>query len=725
MRKTKAVLIFALANIIQYSWATTEDNNIQENKVDTMTMSRVQHLEEVIVRSSKNKYNLPFISGTLRLGQSVTKLPQNVQVVTNEVLKDQQIISLDDGIQRTVSGVAKLEHWSDYVRINMRGSRAAAFREGMNITSTWGPMVEDMSYVDRVEIVKGPAGFMMSNGEPSGLYNIVTKKPTGQTKGSVGLTLGSYDLYRATLDLDGKLDKSGKLLYRFNAMGMSSNSFRANEFNKRISIAPVLRWKIDDKSMLTFEYDYQYMNGSNIGGYYTFSPKAYASLPRNYSLLEPGLEPTISHDHTAILNFQHELSPNWRMTAQGAFFLYKRTGSSLWPNSLKDNGDIVRGITNADVQNEMKFAQIYFNGQEQTGSISHNILAGLDAGDKHAWYDWSQNIALDEEGTFNVFKNRPTGTPSLGYHSFDRSDPIKVRANNTQILQSFYGLYAQDELGFFDDKLRLTLAGRFTYVHDASYGDEGTKVNHFSPRVGLSYSLDDNTSFYALYDQTFTPQAGIMRNGKKVDPVTGNNWEVGAKRQWLGGRLSTAIDFFRILMDNQSSADPQNTPQENYLVQVGQAVSKGIEFDLAGEILPGLSLLANYAFTDYKITKSVDPSQPKGTRMPGYAKHTINVWAKYLVKSGALKGFNVSLGQNTQIDRSTWAWGDVASNKIRLPDYVRWDGAIGWSGDKMSVMLNVYNLTNKYLYAGSYYGTYYYWQSEAPRNFRLSVTYNF
>ena len=39
-----------------------------------------------------------------------------------------------------------------------------------------------MSFVDHIEFVKGPAGFMLANGDPSGLYNLVTKKPTGQTK---------------------------------------------------------------------------------------------------------------------------------------------------------------------------------------------------------------------------------------------------------------------------------------------------------------------------------------------------------------------------------------------------------------------------------------------------------------------------------------------------------------------------------------------------------------
>ncbi len=61
--------------------------------------------------------------------------------------------------------------------------RLPPFRNGMNVKMPWGPLLEDMSMVERIEFVKGPASFMLANGEPTGFYNIVTKKPTGITKG--------------------------------------------------------------------------------------------------------------------------------------------------------------------------------------------------------------------------------------------------------------------------------------------------------------------------------------------------------------------------------------------------------------------------------------------------------------------------------------------------------------------------------------------------------------
>ena len=171
-----------------------------------------KELASVIITSNR-KFRTGWLSPSLRLSSPIIETPQNIQVITKGIITDQQSFDMLEGIQRNVSGAQKLEHWDNYARINMRGSNLTAFRNGMNVQMPWGPLTEDMSMVDRIEFVKGPAGFMLANGEPGGFYNVVTKKPSGRNKGEVGISLGSFDLYRTTRDLDGKLSKDGKLLY--------------------------------------------------------------------------------------------------------------------------------------------------------------------------------------------------------------------------------------------------------------------------------------------------------------------------------------------------------------------------------------------------------------------------------------------------------------------------------------------------------------------------------
>ena len=197
-------------------------------QVDFTLKENSQQLQEVVISGSRDSYKADQPSQSLRLNTPLIETPQNIQVVTREVLKDQQIISMSDGLVRNVSGAVRMEHWGDlYTNITARGSQIQAFRNGFNVVNSyWGPLTEDMSFVDHIEFVKGPAGFMLANGDPSGLYNVVTKKPTGQTKGEISFTLGSFDLYRTSLDLDGKLSKDGRLLYRLNISGQNKKSHR-------------------------------------------------------------------------------------------------------------------------------------------------------------------------------------------------------------------------------------------------------------------------------------------------------------------------------------------------------------------------------------------------------------------------------------------------------------------------------------------------------------------
>ncbi|MGC4058055.1 MAG: TonB-dependent receptor [Chitinophagaceae bacterium] len=694
-----------------------------------LNVSAQQLLHEVVIQSARNKYKTDKPSQSLRLNEPLLEIPQNVQVVSAEALKDQQVTSMSDGVIRNVSGVTRLEHWGDmYTRINARGSQLSAFRNGFNVVnSAWGPLTEDMSFVDHIEFVKGPAGFMLANGDPSGLYNVVTKKPTGRDfNGSASLTLGSFDLYRATVDLDGKFDKKGKVLYRLNLMNQTKGSFRPYEFNDRYSIAPVITYKIDDKTSLTFEYTLQHAKMSNVGSYYVYSPKGYGEFPVGYSIMSPGLDPTKINDHSAFLNFQHKLDDHWKLTAQAAYFSYNQIGSSMWPSSVDSAGNMIRSVSIWDAASTMKLGQVFLNGDVHTGPVHHRILAGLDMGNKNYLADWNQSHNLDTPGSYNIYTNN-AAAPANGYPVFDRSQSLATRAIYGNIDQRYSAVYVQDELGFLDNRVRLTLAGRYTDVSQASYGGTARTAQQFTPRIGLSVSVARDFSVYALYDQAFTPQAGVLRSGADIKPITGNNMEAGLKKDWFDGKWNTTLSVYRILKNNELTSDPANTAGESFSIVLGQKRAQGVEFDLKGQIVRGLNLIANYAYTDARVTE-VTPgvtAMKVNDRIPGFAKHNINAWLNYGVQKGFLKGVGVSGGISYQKDRDTWTWGQ--SGLAKLPDYLRVDAGLFWEKGNTRVTANMFNVMNKFLYSGSYYGygSFYYYQAEAPRNMRLTIAYKF
>ncbi len=710
------------------------DVEVKANEAATVNIGLPEDartLSEVVINSSLNRYTQNNTSASLRVTTPLQELPQNVQVVTKDMLKDQQVISMSDGLVRNVSGLVRMEHWADmYTNITARGSQIQAFRNGFNVVNSyWGPLTEDMSFVENIEFVKGPAGFMLSSGDPSGMYNVVTKKPTGTTKGAAEVTVGSFGLYRATLDLDGKLSKDGKLLYRLNVAGQNKNSFRANEYNNRYVIAPVVSYQVDDKTKVTFEYDYQRADMSNVGSYYVFSPKGFATLPVDFTALPAGLPGTRIDDHSIYVNFQHSFNDNWRITAQAARFLYYQQGSSMWPSVVNADGTMIRNISIWDAQSNMTMGQVFVNGRTTTGTITHNILGGLDMGNKRYSADWSQSHDLDDTAHLFDPSNPYLGVPVTGYPAFDRTKSISERAQAGYgyQTQNYTSVYMQDELGFFNNKARLTLAGRYTDLKQA-YAGPDNKAQHFTPRAGLSVSVNKSTAIYALYDQAFVPQTGTLTSGEKVRPITGNDMEAGVKKQWADGRWTTGLTVYRILKMNELTADPNQPPTSGLSIVLGKKVSQGVELDIKGRIARGLNLVANYAYTDSKVLSVAEgvTSVKVGDVVPGFAKHTANAWLVYRIQAGALKGLGISAGATFLGDRATY-WEQSPDPSVKLPDYFKVDGGLSWENERIHITANVFNVLNQYLYSGSYYGWLkaYYWQADPPRNLRLTVGYNF
>ncbi|QQT26035.1 TonB-dependent siderophore receptor [Sphingobacterium spiritivorum] len=701
--------------------------------VDFILADTKRQLDEVLVEGLKGLVEEQ-PSSSLRVQTPLLELPQSVQVISSSVLSKQQIFNLADGAIRNVSGVSRQSHWNDmYVNIHMRGSQIQAFRNGMNVVSSfWSPLSEDMSTVERIEFVKGPAGFMMSSGDPAGIYNVVTKKPTAENKGEVTFSAGSFEALRSTLDLNGRLSKDGKLLMRMNVAADRKSSFRPNENNKRFVIAPVLSYELNDDTKLTFEYTYQKAKMTDVGSAYVMSPFGYKSLPRDFTFSMPGLEPFNVDEHSAFLTIEHQLAKDWKLTGQGAYFNYNQIGASSWPKDITADGKVIRKSDIWDAQSEMAMGQIFLNGQVRTGSIQHRILAGLDVGDKKYDADWNQSQVLDSLNGGEFDPQNPDYTPDFGFKPFDRSLPVRQRSatGGGAMATKYSSVYIQDELGFFEDALRLTLAGRLTTMSVANWGGKPVKSTKVTPRLGLSYSIDKLTSVYGLYDQAFLPQNGILFDGSEVKPITGNNMELGIKRDWFGGKWNTTLAVYQIVKNHEIAS---YGPRPEMSMEIGQKKVKGIELDIKGEIAKGLNVIANYAYTDGEITKlneGVGNQFFVGQRLDGADKHIANVWLDYELISGKLKGLSLNAGMSSNSDRATGFYSNDNPD-YNLEDYLRFDGGLGYRHKSFSVRLNVNNLLDKYLLAGGAYYTNYFttpvysWQADAPRNYRLTMSYKF
>lgn len=710
----------------------TEDQIIQ---VKLELEATDKQLKEVIINGTRNRYKNDSLSGSLRLRTPILEVPQNIQVISANVIADQQVFDVVDGVTRNVSGATRVGHWDNqYANIRMRGSKIPAFRNGMNIEASWGPTAEDAAMIDRIEFVKGPAGFMLAGGEPGGFYNVVTKKPTGITKGAATVSMGSFSTYRAALDFDGKLSKDGKLLYRLNIAGQQKDYYTKYNYNNRYLFAPVLKYLVDDRTSVTLEYTYQtskYLANGN----YVFSKRKLLdeNISNDFFYGDPSMEPGKLKDHSAYLYFDHKMNDRWEAHAQVAYFNFSMVANSTWANSIEENGDMQRSFSVADEVGENRFAQASVSGEEYTGSVRHRILAGVDMGNKKFWGDFRTlgTLQFGEGKVFNVY-NPIYSLPFGAMPAIDRSQSVKTRAGGSNYVSAvnYTSAYIQDELGFFNNKLRLSLAGRFT--HSETVGKtKGAEIkdNVFTPRVGLSYSIDKSTTVYGLFDQSFVPVPGADSSQNAFKPIKGVDVEAGVKKEWFDGKWVASATVYRIARQNSLvNLGIKDSRGADVQEQLGETVTKGVEVDINGEVLPGLNATLNYAYTDSKISKEAPNATTKtvGNITPNTATHITNAWLNYRVGKGFLNGFGVTGGIQWMADRYV----GNATKVFSIPNYFRTDAGVSYLKGKYSVSLLVNNLLNdqQLLTAASIPTTatgFYNYIVEARRNFRMTIGYRF
>ncbi len=710
-------------------------------------------LDNVQISANRKKFKVDKVSPSLRLQSPLIEVPQNIRIVTSAVLADQQVFDIVDGVTRNVSGATRTGHWdAQYANIFMRGTNIPAFRNGMNLKMPWGPLADDAATIDRIEFVKGPAGFMMANGEPGGIYNIATKKPTGENRSSVSLSGGGFNLARAAVDLDGKLSKDGKLLFRLNFAAQSKGSYNKYNYTDKYVIAPVISYQVDSNTLITAEYTTQHVEAQGLSTY-GFSPKGFGDTDPSLFIGDPSLDPNKLYDHNVTFYLNHRLNNDWKINGQLAYVKYGLAGGTPWPSTIAPNGDMLRYLNISEELAINKNAQLSITGNLKIGNVVQRILGGVDMGNLKTWGDFGNAVnpgnpdirltpvitnGVSDNGIFNIYNPR-YGFPVANIPVFDRSRSIQVRSGSTTYLTNltYTGIYLQDEIRMLEEKLRLTVAGRFTHAVTVGKTNK-TQIsdNAFSPRVGLSYSIMSNFSVYSLYDQSFTPVAGQDYLGDSFKPIRGNNVEIGLKKDWFEGKWNTTFAAYKITRKNVLTADldPEHLKlNPNAQIQLGETGSKGIELDITGEIVKGLNVVLNYALTDTKITEDNNPSL-LGRAIPNTAKHITNGWLSYRFKKNGsfFNGFGLTGGYQLQLERNAGS----TSIPLELPAYYRFDAGASYEKGKIGISLVVNNLLDRRLLTqGSYsdLGTratatsvsYYTYIYEVPRNARLSLTYRF
>jgi len=270
---------------------------------------------------------------------------------------------------------------------------------------------------------------------------------------------------------------------------------------------------------------------------------------------------------------------------------------------------------------------------------------------------------------------------------FNPSSPDYFPIDGTTKLMSRGG-YFQDHITLLPE-LKALIGARiegFTQRYDeVDYGTHTTQGNvAFLPRVGLTYQPKEPVTFYASWSRSFSPTlaAQFTPGGTPFPSEYGQQYEGGVRTSEIQGRLSSTLSLYRIEAHNLLITNPGNPLAS---IQIGETISKGVEFETSGRISPGWDVTFAYAYNEARIAFQNAP------------RHGGSFWTVYKVQHGALRGLKFGGGMSARAYRFV-----DPSDDLVLPGYARVDATAGYifgpelkDGKMFDLTVNVENVTDR------------------------------
>jgi iron complex outermembrane recepter protein len=669
--------------VIASGFATQERNitlttNNSEQRID-FNLQPGNVTESVTINNSEGNYRVGNASSATRLNLPLMEVPQSIQVVPQELIEDQGVIRPAEAV-RNVSGVVRKPAYLGLTdSYAVRGFNAPiglwnGFRRDHYYSFT------DISTIERIEVLKGPASVTYGFLEPGGVVNYVTKRPTFDPYYSVELKTGSFGLVRPSLDMSGPLNKSESVRYRLNTAYERAGSFRDHAESKLFSIAPMLDWDVTDKTRFKFQFGYLRSDSVPDRGLYNSMGPIILDLPRDRFLGEPDDKYEVDQYDFAV-NVEHQF--NDAITLRSGFnnntFIDYRDNVQV--GRLRPDGRTVTR-TYSVVESNTKYSTLFndLNVRFKTGQISHNALLGFDLTRNSAPYTFRRAATTN----LDIFNPRYGISRTLPPVLFDVSRAPEAA-----------GLYFQDQIAL-SDKVKLLAGGRvdfFRYNELDKLTSIKSKLSKraISPRIGIVYQPIEAISLYTSYSQSFNPNLYAKTvNSVPVDPESGRQVEAGIKTSFWNGKLNPSISIFQINKKNVAVSDPDD-PTGTFYIQTGEQKSRGIEFDTTATLVRGLALIASYAYTDAFV--SADTTIPVGNRLVNIPRHGASLWGTYEIQEGMLKNVGVGGGFFFVDDRHA-----ALPNTFTIPSYTRFDATLFYRAEKWKLGLNFKNLTDETYY---------------------------
>lgn len=619
-----------------------------------------------------------------RADTPLIEVPQSVQALTRTLIEQQDRRTLTDALVN-VSGVVPTKPGAAWLaQPIVRGFPAEIYLDGMPAYGTVAIATPtSLTGVERIEVVKGPTSTVYGGGAGAplgGLINVVSKRPESGLGGYVALRTGSYGTLNPYLDLNVPL--TSKVDARITADYQRNNSWIDKVEGERWSVQPSVLAHLGPQTQLLVRGQYSRRSAVEYSGLPAAAALA-GQLDRDaFPGATTGQPETRISNHMETVELQHQLSDTTQLTVTGRYWesttdqYGSYAASGLYPPSTTTptTYPILAVHLPAHVKESTLDANLLTKNIDALGG-RHDVLVGVnfDYTSFDSRLGWNNGVPI---GDLDLAQPGDT----LGYGATPAITITKIDRYRT------FAAYVQDQATY--GRFHLLGALRLTQFN-LRQRKEGINANYLrlTPRVGGTYDLAPGVAAYAGYATGF--RGAVTAIGLQAPkPEISRNYEVGLKLELTRIGISGTVALFDQTRRNVTTADPNNPL---YSIQTGEQRSRGLEADLTWQVTPALSILANYAYTDAKVTQ--DTIIPVGDTLPRVPRQSGRIAFHYQVRDKPATGLSFGAGMTFTSSRQVFL-----PNTVSTPGYTVFDAQVAYDFDGYTIALSGVNLTNRRAY---------------------------
>ncbi|MFZ3283886.1 TonB-dependent siderophore receptor [Pseudomonas sp.] len=666
--------------------------------------------------SSTTEDTQSYTTGPMRtatkLSLTMRETPQAVTVITRQRMDDQNMTSINDVVKGTPGLFLSQASGPGRQTYSSRGFDIDTIMYD-GLPSSYSPfsmaVQPNLAMFDRVEIVRGATGLVTGAGNPSAAINLVRKRPTADQRVTLTGAAGSWDDYRGEIDASSPLNESGTLRGRVVSSYQGADSFRDKEENDHGLFYAIGEADLSDSTTATLGFSRQNEQTNYFwGGLPIGTNGHHLDLPRS---TYPGTdwENRKLQIDTLFGEVEHRFDNDWKLHVAGSSSTLDGEFSGTYLSRYA--GPLETTAYQSHHTDKQRSLDVFASGPFEAFGRSHELVVGA----SNRVYD-----ATTKE--YDPYTTAwPIGAPK----------PDFVRDGKTRTVTTQDAVYLTTRLSLADP-LTLILGGRLDwYDYDDRTADGDYKVTKNLTRyAGLIYKLDDHHSVYASYTDIFTPQTQKDLGGKVLEPIVGENYEVGIKGEYFDGALNASLAVFQMDQTGRATlADNQfGCPVLTCYGSSGKVRSQGVDMELQGALTENWQVGAGYTYTRAHYIKDENPANNNQRFETDTPEHLFKVSTVYRFQ-GPLQHLRV--GGN--VYWQSRMYNDVAlanngSYRLEQGGYAVTDLMAGYEVNQhLDLQVNANNIFDRVYYSAI--GSNVTWGSNDnygnPRSYMLTAKYKF